>query len=135
MSDFAKDTDVLANDSISRQAAIDVLRRKMDKTAKGEIGAFYNTIIRQDIECIEQLQSAERSERMTGCNIEIPEGLRWVPIEEEAPPEDNALVTIKWDENDYEVCEIDFYNWTKTAKEKVTAWMRMPEPYKGGKKK
>lgn len=53
----------MSDDTISRQAAIDVLRRKMDKTAKGEIGAFYNTIIRQDIECIEQLPSAERRGR------------------------------------------------------------------------
>lgn len=47
------------DDTISRQAAIDALEGKLDKTAKGDIGSFYNTIIRQDIECIKQLPSAQ----------------------------------------------------------------------------
>ncbi len=49
------------NDTISRKAAIDALRSKLDKTAKGDIGSFYNTIIRKDIECLKQLPSAERN--------------------------------------------------------------------------
>ncbi len=49
----------MSEDSISRQVAINTLRRKLDKNAKGDIASFYNTIIRQDIECIEQLPSAE----------------------------------------------------------------------------
>ena len=44
---------------IDRQDAIDALERKKDKTAKGEIGSFYNTIIQHDIDAIEQLPSAE----------------------------------------------------------------------------
>lgn len=89
-------------------------------------------MVQELVDLLEDLYPAERNERMTGCNIEMPEGLRWVPIEEEAPPAAHVLVTIKWAENDYEVCEMDYYNWTKLAKEKVAAWMRMPEPYKGG---
>lgn len=98
------------------------------KIAEDSSGIFYRFVKVAK----EDLPSAERSERMTGCNIEMPEGSHWVPIEEEAPPADNVLVTIKWAENDYEVCEMDYYNWKKPAKENVTAWMRMPEPYKEG---
>lgn len=47
------------NDLISRQAAIDALERQKDKTAKGEIGSFYNTIIQHDIDVIVELPSAQ----------------------------------------------------------------------------
>lgn len=57
---------------------------------------------------------------------------KWIPIEEEAPPADHVLVTIKWSEDDYEVAEMDFYCWEGKSREKVTAWMPLPEPYKGG---
>lgn len=43
---------------ISRQAAIDALKRKQDD-GKGDISRFYNTIIQHDIEAIEQLPPAE----------------------------------------------------------------------------
>lgn len=46
-------------DTISRQAAIDALEDKKDKTAKGEIGSFYNTIIQHDIDVIVELPSAQ----------------------------------------------------------------------------
>ncbi len=46
-------------DLISRQAAIKALRRKLDINAKGEVGGFYNTIIRNNIECIERLRSVD----------------------------------------------------------------------------
>ena len=51
------------NDLISRQAAIDVLERKKDKNAKGDIGGFYNKIIQNDIDAIAQLPSTERNGR------------------------------------------------------------------------
>jgi len=42
------------NDLISRQAAIDALKRKQDD-GKGDLSRFYNTIIQHDIEAIMQL--------------------------------------------------------------------------------
>ena len=45
-------------DCISRQAAIDALKRKQDD-GKGDISRFYNTIIQHDIEAIRQLPPAE----------------------------------------------------------------------------
>lgn len=48
------------DDVIYRQAAIDALERKKDKTAKGEIGSFYNTIIQHDIDTIEQLPPTQQ---------------------------------------------------------------------------
>lgn len=53
------------DDLISRRAAIDALARQKDKTAKGEIGSFYNTIIQHDIDVIVELPSAQ-SERKKG---------------------------------------------------------------------
>ena len=37
------------DDTISRQAAIDVLERKKDKNAKGDIGWLYNKIIQNTV--------------------------------------------------------------------------------------
>ena len=43
---------------ISRQAAIDALKRKQDD-GKGALSRFYNTIIQHDIEAIMQLPPAQ----------------------------------------------------------------------------
>ena len=60
---------------------------------------------------------------------------RWIPITEQAPPEGNhILVTLKWKEDDYEVCELDYgmdkHEGGRLAS-KVIAWMYMPKPYYG----
>lgn len=71
---------------------------------------------------------------------------KWVPIAEREPdPAKHALVTLKWDDDDYEVCELDYgvtkhyanngndeesVKWCKRMIEHVIAWMPMPEPYK-----
>ena len=44
---------------IERQAAIDVLEAKKDKSAKGDIGCFYNTIIQNNIDALKSLPSAQ----------------------------------------------------------------------------
>ena len=54
-------------DLISRQAAIDALERSKDKTAKGDIGGFYNTIIQNDIDKIKKLPSAQPEETCNTC--------------------------------------------------------------------
>ena len=38
---------------------IDALERRKDKTEKGEIGSFYNTIIQHDIDAIVELPPAQ----------------------------------------------------------------------------
>ena len=48
----------VGTDCISRQAAIDALKRKQDD-GKGDLSRFYNTIIQHDIEAIMQLPSAQ----------------------------------------------------------------------------
>lgn len=56
------------NDTISRQAAIDVLKRKQ-YNGNGYISRFYNTIIQHDIKTIEQLPSAQpKIIRCKDCN-------------------------------------------------------------------
>lgn len=47
-------------DLINRQDAIDVLERKKDKTAKGDVGGFYNKIIQNDIDALILLPSAQK---------------------------------------------------------------------------
>lgn len=55
----------MSDDLISRQAAIDALKAKKDKSAKGDIGCFYNTIIQNTIDAIKDLPSAQ-PEQKTG---------------------------------------------------------------------
>jgi hypothetical protein len=50
-------------DTIYRQAAIDALELKKDKNAKGDIGGFYNKIIKNDIDTLMQLPSAQPEKR------------------------------------------------------------------------
>lgn len=47
------------NDNISRQAAIETLEQGKDKTAKGNIGGFYNAIIQKNINRLIRLPSAD----------------------------------------------------------------------------
>ena len=47
------------DDLISRKAAIDALKRKKDKNAKGDMAGFYNTIIQNDIDALMQLPSKQ----------------------------------------------------------------------------
>jgi hypothetical protein len=51
------------SDTIYRQAAIDALELKKDKNAKGDIGGFYNKIIKNDIDTLMQLPSAQPEKR------------------------------------------------------------------------
>lgn len=58
---------------------------------------------------------------------------RWIPIKERKPDTaDHVLVTLKWDEDDYEVCEFDYaveaMRYPQYAR-RVIAWMPMPKPY------
>ncbi len=59
----------------------------------------------------------------------------WIPITERKPGTANhVLVTLKWEEDDYEVTELDYgvdiACGGRFAKY-VIAWMPLPEPYKG----
>ena len=56
-------------DPIERQVAIEALESGKDKTAKGEIGAFYNTIIQRDIDKILILPSAQKTGNWTDKSI------------------------------------------------------------------
>ena len=52
-------------DLIERQAGIDALEAKKDKSANGDIGCFYNTIIQNNIDPLKGLPPAQ-PERKTG---------------------------------------------------------------------
>lgn len=72
-------------DLIDRQLAIDALERRKDKTAKGEIGSFYNTIVQHDIDAIVELPSAQPT--LFGYNVEHLELIARVLQKENLPPE------------------------------------------------
>lgn len=56
------------DDLISRQAAIDTLESGKDKTAKGDIGGFYNAIIQNDIDKLRNLPSAQPERKWIPCS-------------------------------------------------------------------
>lgn len=64
------------NDLISRQDAIEALEEKKGKTAKGNIGRFYNTIIQHDIDALMDLPSAQPERKG-----------KWIRITQGAIPE------------------------------------------------
>lgn len=64
------------SDLISRQATIDALEAKKDKTAKGTIGQFYNTIIQHDIDALIDLPTIDA--------VEVVHG-EWEVVDQEEP--------------------------------------------------
>lgn len=72
----------------------------------------------------------------------------WIPIIEAEPGAAHVLATLRWDEDDYEVTEMDYHAIVAAQNDKdkvisagakniikhVIAWMPLPEPYKEGEK-
>lgn len=65
---------------------------------------------------------------------------RWIPISEMEPGAEHVLVTLRWDADDLEVAELDYwaekdaserFDVARRTLEHITAWMPLPEPYKG----
>ena len=61
----------MVDEYIRKADAIDTLEAKKDKSAKGDIGCFYNTIIQNDIDALNGLPSADVAPVVHG---------RWLPI-------------------------------------------------------
>lgn len=70
----------------------------------------------------------------------------WIPITESEPnTADHVLVTYKWDDDDYETSELDYWvnkyeaehgnERCKFFHDHITAWQLKPMPYKGGDSK
>lgn len=73
---------------------------------------------------------------------------KWIPITEAEPGAAHVLATLRWDEDDYEVTEMDYWAIVaaqgdkdkvisaraKDIIEHVIALMPLPEPYKEGEK-
>jgi len=59
MADHLTDTNVGNIEYIRKADAIDALEAKKDKSAKGDIGCFYNTIIQNAIDALNGLPSAD----------------------------------------------------------------------------
>ena len=122
------------SDLISRQTAIDALERKKDKTAKGDIGNFYNTIIQNNIDEIKSLPHAQPNQR-------------WTPVAEGLPEKKEKKYWIctdskyqcqaKWTNDRYGFGRLsEYWGWVGIPQyTTVVAWMPLPEPYKEEKKK
>lgn len=133
MSDFTKDINVPTNDCISRQAAIDAILLNQEVYSNNfgndPIDKYTIAIIDNDAQTIAQLPSAQ------------PEP-RWIPVTEKLP-EANEI-----DEKGFikaylvqDARWMDVARWNGdvwiawgygTVLKDVTAWMPLPEPWKGG---
>lgn len=98
------------DDLISRRAAIDKLKSKIDKKAKGEIGTFYNTVILKVIESLESLPSVQPDKEVeywhelcdsyeltiVKLSAVIAEqlGTQWIPCSERLPEESDGTVLV-----------------------------------------
>ena len=69
----------MSKDTIYRQVAIEALEAKKDKSAKGDMGCFYNTIIQNDIDALKGLPSAQPEQR-------------WIPVTERLPNDDTEVI-------------------------------------------
>lgn len=68
---------------------------------------------------------------------------RWIPIDKQKPIADHVLLTVKWDEDDYEVIVEDWgvgeyeiaegmaLPLVQSIHKHAVAWMPMPEPWRG----
>lgn len=71
------------------------------------------------------------------------EKTRWIPINKKKPNGDHVLLTVKWDEDDYEVLVEDWGigEWeiaagvatplVQSIHHRAVAWMPMPKPWSG----
>lgn len=108
---------------MKRKEAINHLSEWMDE----KMWRCFGTIDREAIGMAIEALSREKNE--------------WIPITTSEPTTSNhVLVTYKWDEDDYETSELDYWV-TKCAAEEgnkqcqmfidhVIAWSFMPKPYK-----
>lgn len=89
-------------DLISRQAAIEALKRKKDKNAKGDIGGFYNKIIQNDIDALMQIPSAQpeisriEQELHGKTSEEQYKFLYWLLLKFALAYTDSRLAVIEW---------------------------------------
>ena len=103
----------MSDDSISRQAVVDLVEELETQRLKGDIGLLYAPMIKG----VRALPSAQ------------PE---WIPVTERLPEYGTAVITInKGDE--YEINHVIDEEDGEWFFNGAVAWMPLPEPYKGEK--
>ena len=91
----------------------------------------------------ERLDTRERIREMV-LNAPTIEPQKWISITDTEPGAAHVLATLRWDEDDYEVTELDYWATVAAQDDKdkvisarardiiehVIAWMPLPEAYK-----
>lgn len=141
-------------DTISRADAIDCCECHGSQECKDRIKALPSadakpTVIRSRTlmptkdfkEWAKRVRETNPNVIVIPCDAEVVSAdAEWIPIATEPNTSDHVLVTYKWDGDDYEVSELDYWV-TEYEAEKgneeckwlidhVTAWMPLPKPYK-----
>lgn len=159
MSDFAKDTNVPANDCISRQAAIDAIHGDADWLAsqgsdwqvermerdKSILQSLPSAQPYSDAE-LQKMQELEQAELQKTYELgKIDAGPHWIPCSERLPDNGRQVLVFarsvhfalaKYDEmreadGTYKKQWVTFDAWKPFYRVKdVIAWMDLPEPYR-----
>lgn len=112
-----------------------------DLISREDAIAFINSRINLDTDA--DRKCATEMLKMLGSIPSIESSQDWIPITESEPnTADHVLVTYKWDDDDYETSELDYWVNKYEAEhgnEKcqffhnhIIAWQLKPKPYRGG---
>lgn len=120
-------------DTISRQATINVITKRLYETAFNNIG------IKQDIDETLVDVAENRLENWFNELPPIQPEQRWIPVSERLPEEGKVVLTQAKFKDDVKMAvssRIDYNYWTTwgTRDINIIAWMPLPEPYKGEQK-
>lgn len=146
------------NDLIFRQDAIDSISAKLDESAKGDVGSFYNMILKKAIESVKSVPTTLDDKVRTlndGTLVFTTESLDWfnrivledgkmnkkefyqnddwIPCSERLP-EEGKRVIVQYGDGSLGVIERvrhKIWNLINSPYAKVVAWMPAPEPWKG----
>lgn len=129
------------SDLIDREKAVRSLLDLQSDVREWDIGYFYHKIIQRCIDAVIQVPSAEPNDCYDCPNCEWTETIiqeskepQWIPCSERMP-EKCGLYLVSGGDKVW-ICELaqmmTVFGWVNNvANPRVTAWMPLPEPYKG----
>ena len=129
------------NDLIDRQAALDAMETwdKFGCDPDGKLVRYdddkhYIPYVHYEdmVHAIKHLPSAQPEQRWIPCSERLPEqyGNYLISIHGEDEPDIGTINPN--DKRGWSLCDANGFHWASDKKLIVTAWMPLPEPYKGG---